>query len=288
MGKVCAGYEQSRKRWLHQRSPACLIKSAHYPSSTFFFSIQVLEWFTWLWLLASTTVSPWPHRYRMIILPSIRIRVIFSCCCHILQFSSAKAIFRKLNNQSAPKMSIEHADKTFHYQINQVKAEFYCQVLTYSPRGYAISAWLIESFRESCALPFWTICNRSFLFSMEAELKKLRGRITLCKYLVRAWNFKTNRSASLIPTFKKQRNKFWIREITLPLKMWRVSWKTCIKLWVRKTRTLVFILNLLVANLDEVLQRGTALSDMQNKSSDLLGFSKKYREDAKKINARSK
>ena len=43
-----------------------------------------------------------------------------------------------------------------------------------------------------------------------------------------------------------------------------------------------------VANLDEVLQRGTALSDMQNKSSDLLGFSKKYREDAKKINARSK
>ena len=32
----------------------------------------------------------------------------------------AKAIFRKLNNQSAPKMSIEHADKTFHYQINQV------------------------------------------------------------------------------------------------------------------------------------------------------------------------
>ena len=36
------------------------------------------------------------------------------------QYLLAKAIFRKLNNQSAPKMSIEHGDKTFHYQINQV------------------------------------------------------------------------------------------------------------------------------------------------------------------------
>ena len=32
----------------------------------------------------------------------------------------AKAIFRKLNNQSAPQMSIEHANMTFHYQIDQV------------------------------------------------------------------------------------------------------------------------------------------------------------------------
>ena len=44
----------------------------------------------------------------------------------------------------------------------------------------------------------------------------------------------------------------------------------------------------LVANLDEVLQRGTALSDIQNKSSSLASFSAKYREDAKKINQRSK
>jgi len=44
---------------------------------------------------------------------------------------------------------------------------------------------------------------------------------------------------------------------------------------------------IMVANLDEVLQRGTALSDIQNKSSSLASFSAKYREDAKKINQRS-
>ena len=49
-----------------------------------------------------------------------------------------------------------------------------------------------------------------------------------------------------------------------------------------------FITFSLVANLDEVLQRGTALSDIQNKSSSLASFSAKYREDAKKINQRSK
>ena len=40
----------------------------------------------------------------------------------------AKAIFRKLNNQSAPQMSIEHANMTFHYQIDQVKISH--QILT--------------------------------------------------------------------------------------------------------------------------------------------------------------
>ena len=44
----------------------------------------------------------------------------------------------------------------------------------------------------------------------------------------------------------------------------------------------------MVANLDEVLQRGTALTDMQAQSSNLLGYSKKYREDTKKLNAKSK
>ena len=45
---------------------------------------------------------------------------------------------------------------------------------------------------------------------------------------------------------------------------------------------------IMVANLDEVLQRGTALTDMQAQSSNLLGYSKKYREDTKKLNAKSK
>ena len=40
----------------------------------------------------------------------------------------AKAIFRKLNNQSAPQMSIEHANMTFHYQIDQVRIIY--QMLT--------------------------------------------------------------------------------------------------------------------------------------------------------------
>lgn len=55
-------------------------------------------------------------------------------------------------------------------------------------------------------------------------------------------------------------------------------------IWLYK----VVKLSVLVANLDEVLQRGTALSDIQNKSSSLASFSAKYREDAKKINQRSK
>ena len=38
---------------------------------------------------------------------------------------SAKAIFRKLNNQSAPKLSIEYQNMTFHYQIGQVNYIWY-------------------------------------------------------------------------------------------------------------------------------------------------------------------
>ena len=44
----------------------------------------------------------------------------------------------------------------------------------------------------------------------------------------------------------------------------------------------------LVANLDEVLQRGTGLDVIQNKSNNLLAYSQQYRDDAKKLNMSSK
>jgi len=39
---------------------------------------------------------------------------------------------------------------------------------------------------------------------------------------------------------------------------------------------------IMVANLDEVLQRGTGLDVIQNKSNNLLAYSQQYRDDAKK------
>lgn len=44
---------------------------------------------------------------------------------------------------------------------------------------------------------------------------------------------------------------------------------------------------IMVANLDEVLQRGTSLDVIQNKSSNLLSYSQQYRDDAKKLNMTS-
>ncbi|CAJ1071921.1 vesicle-trafficking protein SEC22b-A [Xyrichtys novacula] len=44
---------------------------------------------------------------------------------------------------------------------------------------------------------------------------------------------------------------------------------------------------IMVANIEEVLQRGEALSDLDNKASNLFGMSQKYRSDAKYLNTRS-
>ncbi|XP_034038778.1 vesicle-trafficking protein SEC22b-A [Thalassophryne amazonica] len=44
---------------------------------------------------------------------------------------------------------------------------------------------------------------------------------------------------------------------------------------------------IMVANIEEVLQRGEALSALDTKASDLSGLSKKYRSDAKYLNIRS-
>ena len=51
------------------------------------------------------------------------LNFMFFRCYHIICL--AKAIFRKLNNQSAPQMSIEHANMTFHYQIDQVRKSYH-------------------------------------------------------------------------------------------------------------------------------------------------------------------
>jgi vesicle transport protein SEC22 len=51
--------------------------------------------------------------------------------------------------------------------------------------------------------------------------------------------------------------------------------------WVKKT---IFS----VANLDEVLARGTSLDVIQSKSSNLLSYSQQYRDEAKQLNRKSK
>ncbi|MGH0190868.1 UNVERIFIED_CONTAM: hypothetical protein FKN15_051966 [Acipenser sinensis] len=43
----------------------------------------------------------------------------------------------------------------------------------------------------------------------------------------------------------------------------------------------------MVANIEEVLQRGEALSALDSKASNLSSLSKKYRSDAKYLNTRS-
>ena len=72
--------------------------------------------------------------------------------------------------------------------------------------------------------------------------------------------------------------------------MLRLSFKTFKRSWVRKILGKFFLhMKLfLVANLDEVLQRGTGLDVIQNKSNNLLAYSQQYRDDAKKLNMSSK
>jgi len=43
----------------------------------------------------------------------------------------------------------------------------------------------------------------------------------------------------------------------------------------------------MVQNIEEVIQRGTILSELENKSANLTEMSRKYKKDAEKLNATS-
>jgi len=157
--------------------------------------------------------------------------------------NKAKAVFRKLNNQSAPKMSIEHADKTFHYQISQ---------------GVCYLCLADRDFSRKLCFAFLDDLQSEFFVQYGSRIEK----VTRPYHFIEFDTYIQKAKKQILDT----RNHTAIKNVASELKD---------------------VHKIMVANLDEVLQRGTALSDMQNKSSDLLGFSKKYREDAKKINARS-
>merc|ERR1711990_568480 len=157
--------------------------------------------------------------------------------------NKAKAVFRKLNNQSAPKMSIEHSNMTFHYQIEQ---------------GVCYLCLADTNFSRKLCFAFLDDLKSEFFVQYGNRIDK----VTRPYHFIEFDTYIQKAKKTVMDT----RNHSAIKNVASELQD---------------------VQKIMVANLDEVLQRGTALSDIQNKSSSLASFSAKYREDAKKINQRS-
>jgi vesicle transport protein SEC22 len=157
--------------------------------------------------------------------------------------NKAKAIFRKLNNQSAPQMSIEHANMTFHYQIDQ---------------GVCYLCLADNNFSRKLCFAYLQDLQSEFFVQYGNRIDK----VTRPYHFIEFDTYIQKAKKTVMDT----RNHSAIKNVASELQD---------------------VQKIMVANLDEVLQRGTALSDIQNKSSSLASFSAKYREDAKKINQRS-
>jgi vesicle transport protein SEC22 len=155
----------------------------------------------------------------------------------------AKAIFRKLNNASAPKMSVDAGAKMFHYQID---------------KGVCYLVLTEASFSRKLAFAYLDDLQSEFFVQYGNRIDKVTRPYHFIEFDTYIQKAKK--------TITDTRNHSGLNNVAAQL---------------------VDVHKIMVANLDEVLQRGTSLDSMVGKSQNLLGYSQKYREDAKALNRRS-
>jgi len=155
----------------------------------------------------------------------------------------AKQIFRKLNVQSAPQLSVEHNNMMFHYQID---------------KGVCYLCLADKNFSRKLAFSYLQDLQSEFFVQYGNRIDKVSRPyhfIEFDTYIQKA-------KKSILDT----RNHSAIKNVASELQD---------------------VQKIMVANLDEVLQRGTGLDVIQNKSNNLLAYSQQYRDDAKKLNMSS-
>jgi len=157
--------------------------------------------------------------------------------------NQAKIIFRKLNQQSPEKCTIESGRMMFHYMIDQ---------------GVCYLVLCESTFSKKLAF--------TYLGELKSEFFVQYG----------------NRVAS-------QTRPYPFIEFDTYVQKTRKSYmdsRTRRNLNIVSTE-LQDVQRIMVSNIDDVMQRGVALSELGNKASDLASLSKKYKDDAHSLNMKS-
>ncbi|XP_041091339.1 vesicle-trafficking protein SEC22b-like [Polyodon spathula] len=157
--------------------------------------------------------------------------------------NQAKQLFRKLNENSPPRCSLETGPMVFHLLLSQ---------------GVCYLVLCDGSYSKRMAF--------SYLEELQAEFSELYGK----------------RLASVSRPYAFIEFDTFIQKLK---KNYQDSWS---RRHLSSVNTeLQDVQRIMVTNIEEVLQRGEALSALDSKASNLSALSKKYRQDAKYLNTRS-
>jgi len=155
----------------------------------------------------------------------------------------AKQIFRKLNQNSATQLSVEHANMMFHYQID---------------KGVCYLCLSDKGFSRKLAFSYLNDLQSEFFVQYGNRIDKVSRPYHFIEFDTYIQKAKKN--------IMDTRNHSAIKNVANELQD---------------------VQKIMVANLDEVLQRGTSIDVIHNKSTNLLSYSQQYRDDAKKLNMSS-
>uniref|UniRef100_H3CMD5 SEC22 homolog B, vesicle trafficking protein n=2 Tax=Tetraodon nigroviridis TaxID=99883 RepID=H3CMD5_TETNG len=157
--------------------------------------------------------------------------------------SQAKQLFRKLNEQSPTRCTLEAASMAFHYLIE---------------KGVCYLVLCEGSFPKKLAF--------AYLEDLQAEFHEQHGK--------------------KVPTVSRPYSFIEFDTYIQKTKKSYIDSRARRNLGSINTE-LQDVQRIMVANIEEVLQRGEALSALDSKASNLSSLSKKYRSDAKYLNTRS-
>uniref|UniRef100_W5MVY9 SEC22 homolog B, vesicle trafficking protein a n=2 Tax=Lepisosteus oculatus TaxID=7918 RepID=W5MVY9_LEPOC len=157
--------------------------------------------------------------------------------------SQAKQLFRKLNEQSPTRCTLEAGSMAFHYVIEKgVCYLVLCEAGFPKKLAFAYLEDLQAEFDEQHGKKVPTVSRPYFFIEFDTYIQKTKK-----SYI----DSRARRNLGNINT------------------------------------ELQDVQRIMVANIEEVLQRGEALSALDSKASNLSSLSKKYRSDAKYLNTRS-
>ncbi|XP_022107934.1 vesicle-trafficking protein SEC22b-like [Acanthaster planci] len=158
--------------------------------------------------------------------------------------NQAKMLFKKLNQQSPTKCSIESGPMVFHYLIEVGVVYLVLCEKQYAKRlAFAYLEELQQEFYSQYSKKVSTVTRPYSFIEFDTYIQKLKKSYT---------DTRARRNISHINT------------------------------------ELQDVQRIMVQNIDDVMQRGVALSDLDNKASNLSSLSKKYKQDAKYLNLRSR
>ncbi|XP_030061348.1 vesicle-trafficking protein SEC22b isoform X1 [Microcaecilia unicolor] len=157
--------------------------------------------------------------------------------------SQAKQLFRKLNEQSPSRCTLEAGAMAFHYIIEKgVCYLVLCEASFPKKLAYAYLENLQSEFDEQYGKKVLTVTRPYSFIEFDTYIQKTKKSYV---------DSRARRNLGSINTELKD------------------------------------VQRIMVANIEEVLLRGEALSALDTKASDLSSLSKKYRQDAKYLNMRS-